>query len=103
MDVQGGSGSEPGHPLFGRLPVYWATHVPCQTLQHLAGVFSIPLAADKSEAPATELVFLGITVDSVVMECRLPNNKFFALRLEVRQASSQHKITLKALQLLLGK
>lgn len=37
------------------------------TLQYLAEWFGIPLAADKTEAPTSELVFVGITIDSVAM------------------------------------
>lgn len=38
-------------------------------LQPLAERFGIPLAADKTEGPTSELIFLEITIDSVAMEC----------------------------------
>lgn len=41
-------------------------------LQHIVDCFDIPSAPDKMESPTTELLFLGIRMDSVAMECRLP-------------------------------
>lgn len=49
------------------------------TLQHILESFGIPLAPDKTEGSTTELFFLGITTDSLAMECRLPFDKLVVL------------------------
>ncbi|XP_072254199.1 uncharacterized protein [Pyxicephalus adspersus] len=73
------------------------------TLEHVAGQFGVPLAGDKTVGPVTELAFLGILLDSVHMECRLPEDKLEALKGEVRRACCLEKIRLVELQSLLGK
>ncbi|XP_040186277.1 uncharacterized protein LOC120918659 [Rana temporaria] len=73
------------------------------TLQHIAGRFGVPLAADKTEGPTTELSFLGIVIDSQAMECRLPPDKVENLRLAIRDFLGRNKVTLRELQSLLGK
>ena len=73
------------------------------TLQHIAEKFGVPLAADKTEGPRTELMFLGIMIDSEKMECRLPRDKVENLRMEIRGMVGQDKVQLRTLQSLLGK
>lgn len=73
------------------------------TVQHLAEKFGIPLAADKTEGPKSELVFLDITIDSMAMECRLHEDKVVSLREEVSRAVVRKKLCLKELRTLLGK
>ncbi|KAM4661937.1 uncharacterized protein O3C94_010581 [Discoglossus pictus] len=46
-----------------------------QGFKDLAEEFGIPLAVDKSEGPCQVLSFLGIEVDTMRMECRLPLDK----------------------------
>lgn len=38
-------------------------------------MFGVPLAAQKTEGPTTELNFLGKVLDTGLMECRLPLDK----------------------------
>ena len=45
------------------------------TLLRAASVLGIPFASQKTEGPATSLVFLGIEVDTVAGELRLPRDK----------------------------
>ncbi|CAJ0946880.1 unnamed protein product [Ranitomeya imitator] len=73
------------------------------TMERVAKGFGVPLAADKTVGPATTLSFLGIEIDTVAMECRLPDDKLVAFREEVRKACTRRKITLHDLQSLLGK
>ena len=47
-------------------------------------VLGVPLAVEKSEGPATCLPFLGIEVDTVDMELRLPPTKLEKYRLLVK-------------------
>ncbi|CAJ0966975.1 unnamed protein product [Ranitomeya imitator] len=73
------------------------------TMERVAKGFGVPLAADKTVGPVTTLSFLGIEIDTVAMECKLPDDKLVAFREEVRKACTRRKITLHDLQSLLGK
>lgn len=73
------------------------------TLEHIAGKFGVPLAADKTEGPTTVLSFLGIEIDTRDMECRLPGDKVDGLKRDVRDLMGQRKVQLRQLQSLLGK
>ena len=73
------------------------------TLEHVAESFGVPLAPEKTEGPRTVMTFLGITLDSEVMECRLPEDKVVALKAEVKGMVGVRKVRLKELQSLLGK
>ena len=50
-----------------------------QLLQDLCDYLGIPLATEKVEGPSTCLTFLGIEIDTVVGEVRLPQAKLVAL------------------------
>ncbi|XP_069590448.1 uncharacterized protein [Ranitomeya imitator] len=79
----------------------------CSVLLHsMEGVakrFGVPLAAEKTVGPVTSLSFLGIEIDTVAMECRLPEDKLVNMRLEVKRVGSLKKVTLREVQSLLGK
>ncbi|XP_031749215.1 uncharacterized protein LOC116407638 [Xenopus tropicalis] len=74
-----------------------------ETLQEVAEQFGVPLAREKTEGPITCLKFLGIEIDTVRQECRLPMDKVLTLKEEVGYAKQAKKVTLKQLQSLLGK
>lgn len=73
------------------------------TLQHIADRFGVPLAPEKTEGPTSTIVFLGIEIDSMGMECRLPVDKLENLKAEVRGTIGKRKVQLRQLQSLLGK
>ena len=56
----------------------------CKANQHLmletCEVMGVPIENEKSEGPSTSLVFLGIELDSVTMEMRLPADKLRSLK-----------------------
>ncbi|CAJ0922098.1 unnamed protein product, partial [Ranitomeya imitator] len=64
--------------------------------------FGIPIALEKMVLPTHSLDFLGITLDSSKMECRLPEKKILKLRNALSGFLFKKKITLKKLQSLLG-
>ncbi|XP_041435508.1 uncharacterized protein LOC121399294 isoform X1 [Xenopus laevis] len=74
-----------------------------QTLCEVASEFGVPLANDKTEGPTTCLKFLGIEIDTIQQECRIPQDKIWLLEEEVRYACAAKKVTLRQLQSLLGK
>ena len=69
---------------------------------HLSVFIGVPLAADKIAGPATSLVFLGIELDSVRMEARLPDDKLPQLCQELRQWAARKCCRRKELEHLLG-
>ncbi|XP_069133139.1 uncharacterized protein [Argopecten irradians] len=63
---------------------------------------SIPIKQSKTVHPCTRLTFLGIELDSVTMEARLPMDKVLKARQLLHQFSSRKKVTLRELQSLIG-
>ncbi|CAJ0956117.1 unnamed protein product [Ranitomeya imitator] len=73
------------------------------TMESVAKNFGVPLVEDKTVGPVTVLNFLGIEIDTVAMECRLPADKLTELRQDVVNPIGLKKINLRSLQSLLGK
>ena len=63
--------------------------VSCQhnldTIIQICNYLGVPLALEKVEGPSTALTFLGIVLDTIKMEARLPEEKLSKLREEVAQ------------------
>lgn len=72
-------------------------------VQHMADRFGISLAADKSKGPSPVMSFLGILIDTMAMECRLPDDRLMDLWSAVVWARKAGKLILHQLQSLLGK
>ena len=62
----------------------------------------VPLARDKTVEPDTALQFAGITLDSVRLEARLPEEKFQKCRNLLTDFLSRRLVCLKELQSLIG-
>ena len=45
-------------------------------LLSVCAMLGVPVAVDKTEGPSTRITFLGIEVDTIAMELRLPQDKF---------------------------
>ena len=69
-----------------------------ETLQWLG----VPVAAHKTEGPATTLVFLGILLDTHAFELRLPTDKLARLKILIQCWASKRVCTRKELESLLG-
>ena len=63
----------------------------------------VPIADEKTTWPTTELVFLGIVLDTERLESRLPDDKKQDLLQLLTEMSTKERCTLKELQRLLGK
>ena len=63
---------------------------------------NIPIAPDKTQGPLQDLEFMGIILDSLKMEARLPADKINRLSLLIQQFENKHSCTLKELQSLIG-
>ena len=76
-----------------------------QSLDHVLSLFNklgIPLAPDKLEGPSTTLTFLGIEIDTVAMEIRLPVAKLQALQVTIQSWLGKQACSQRDLESLLG-
>ena len=62
----------------------------------------MPIAQEKTVAPDTTLQFVGITLDSVMQEARLQDDKLQKCRMLLCTSYKRRKVTLRELQSLLG-
>ena len=74
----------------------------CELLHHLCNKLGVPLAEEKSEGPATAITFLGIEIDSVAMELRLPQEKLNRVQEELEHWQVKKRCTKQELRSLLG-
>ena len=81
-----------------------ATSVLSQTLSAFSQL-GVPVAPEKVEGPVTCIKFLGLDVDTVAMQVRIPDDKLKDLKTLIDKViEKEHKkITLKELQSLIGK
>ena len=73
------------------------------TITQVASQVGITLALNKLEGPTTQLVFLGILIDTTCMETSLPGDKLHELLSELRSWSSCKKCRKRELLSLIGK
>lgn len=57
---------------------------------------------EKTVLPSTVITIYGIEIDSVAMECRLPNEKVEKIREKLQYFVKKKKVTLTELRSLLG-
>ena len=62
----------------------------------------VPLAPEKTGGPDTVLQFARITLDSVLFEARLPEDKLSKCRVMLHNVYTRRTVTLKELQSLIG-
>ena len=62
----------------------------------------VPLAPEKTQDPTIVLPFLGIILDTVELEARLPDDKLAKCRSVIAYFLTQQKVSLQQLQSLLG-
>ena len=78
-------------------------HTNMQTTINLFDKLGVPLAPDKIVNPTTTIVYLGIELDSTLMELRLPKDKLLSLNDILSQWSHKKKCTKRELLSLIGK
>lgn len=74
----------------------------CSLFRHMCNRLGVPLAEEKCEGPATHIIFLGIEIDSMAMELRLPVDKLRRIQDELQRWQSKKRCTKRDLQSLLG-
>ena len=72
------------------------------TIQQVCEWLGIPLALEKVEGPSTSLDYLGITLDTVRMEARLPTDKLQRARELVSSWMTKKKATKREILSLIG-
>ena len=81
-------------------------HLPCQqSLSNMLLTFKnlgVPIAPRKTEGPCTTLEFMGIILDTVRMEARLPVDKVERIQASLGLFQTKTSCTLKELQSLIG-
>lgn len=68
----------------------------------LCNDIGIPIKNEKTVYPTTTITFLGLEVDSLTMEVRLPRDKLDKLRDAIDSFKHRKKVSLKELQSLIG-
>lgn len=71
-------------------------------LMTLLTELNIPIAPKKTFSPSTVLEFLGILLDSVKLQARLPEDKLLRLQISLESWSQRKSCTLRELQALIG-
>lgn len=66
-------------------------------------LLGIPVAMDKVDGPATVIIFLGLELDSVLQQIRLPAEKLKAILKELDEWRQRRKATKRQLLSLVGK
>lgn len=70
--------------------------------QFIYHLFGVPLAHEKSVLPTTCLEFLGVTINTELLQFRVPPQKITRLNFLVDFVISKEKVVLRTLQSLLG-
>jgi len=70
--------------------------------QSMCDLLGVPLAPEKTVGPTTCLPFVGIELDTVRSEARLPMDKIVKCQHQISDMLSSKKVTLKSLQSLIG-
>lgn len=74
----------------------------CDLLHQVCSQLGVPLAVDKCEGPTTSITFLGIVIDSVAMELRLPHEKLLRIKKEIKLWQGKRSCSMRELQSLTG-
>lgn len=73
-----------------------------QSFISMCNSIGVPIAADKTDGPHQEIVFLGITVSTLFMEARLPFDKLNRCMVLLSEFKKRKKVTLRELLSVIG-
>ena len=62
----------------------------------------VPIAEEKTEGPQTVIIFLGLELDSDLMEVRIPKDKIEHLQAQIKEILKKKSVTLNSMQSLIG-
>ena len=83
-------------------PDYLTCSLTLETAARLSARLGLPVEPSKVEGPATSLTFLGIEVDTVSRELRLPRLKLARLKDTVEHWATRRSMTKHQLEVLIG-
>ena len=69
---------------------------------NMATDIGVPIAEEKTVQPTQCIIFMGIELDSLLFEARLPQDKLQKCRALIREFLNQKSVTLRSLQSLIG-
>ncbi|XP_034451457.1 LOW QUALITY PROTEIN: uncharacterized protein LOC117767731 [Hippoglossus hippoglossus] len=93
------------HLLDNFLVIDFPSSPPARNISAIRNLFSelgVPLSEEKTIGPSTHLDFLGITLDSLLMQASLPQEKISRIRAAIKFRSTNAIITKRDLLSLLG-
>ena len=67
----------------------------------LAQKIGLPINSKKTVYPTTTITFLGLELDTVMFEIRLPNDKLVNLKQQISKLQNRRSVTLVELQSLI--
>ncbi|KAK3086984.1 hypothetical protein FSP39_000036 [Pinctada imbricata] len=73
------------------------------TFKRVCGSLGIPLNEEKTEGPSTQIIYLGLLIDTIQQKISIPENKLKDLASALLTTIGKKKVTLKELQSLVGK
>jgi hypothetical protein len=73
-----------------------------QTFHKVCQHLGVPIAHEKTEGPVTEIVFLGLKIDTKKQTVTIPLEKLEEIVLKIKIVLKKSKVTLKQLQSLIG-
>ena len=76
-------------------------HLMC-SFQAMCERFGVPIAQENTEGPVTAITFLGLELDSVIGQVRVPQDKVSSLLEKIRVVLGKEKVTRRTLQSVVG-
>ena len=73
-----------------------------QKFMHIGSEAGIPIKQEKTVPPMTTITIYGIEVDSIALQCRLPQPKLVKIRSVLEQLKQRKKVKLRDLQSAIG-
>ena len=73
-----------------------------RTFKSICDELGVPLAEEKTEGPHQVITYLGLDIDTVKREIRVPTRKVVALRETIQEWLGRKKVRLKEIQSLVG-
>ena len=88
--------------LFGGKPGSNECHCIMKNFEDCMSDLGVPIATEKTEGPKTVIIFLGLVIDSELLQVRIPLEKIQDITNKILVLLSKEKTTLKVMQSLIG-
>ena len=89
--------------LFGGRKGTRDCHLMLSSFNTTCDLFGVPLASEKTEGPTTVIIFLGLELDTILMQIRIPLAKIDKLITQIQTILKHNRsVTLREMQSLIG-